>query len=114
MEPLAFSRDAFKLFLTSGISVEADVYRQLIVERINNGDITTALKLCYIGHQIQFCGKKINSRIPSIPDIQNIKDTFKQMLETVSYERSKFLLICDEWYRVLEPQGLMNIDIEIC
>ena len=110
MMSLAVSRDAYKLYLTSGISVEADVYRQLVADRINNGDITTALKLCCIGHQILFCRKKINSRIPPTSDIQNIKDTFEQMLEIVSYERSKFLSICDEWYRVLEPQGLMNIE----
>ena len=43
------SRDACKLFLFSGSSVEAEVHRQLVVERINDGDITTALKLCCIG-----------------------------------------------------------------
>ena len=48
------SRDACKLFLSSGNSSEADVYRQLVVERINDGDITTALKLCCIGHQTVF------------------------------------------------------------
>ena len=55
------SRDACKLFLSSGSSVEAEVYRQLVVERINDGDITTALKLCCIGHQIPFCRFKQQS-----------------------------------------------------
>ena len=34
------------------------------------------------------------------------------MLKTESYEqeKSEFLSICDEWYRVLEPRGLMNIE----
>ena len=31
-------------------------------------------------------------------------------MESYEQERSKFLSICDEWYRVLEPQGLMNIE----
>ena len=35
-------RDACKVFLSSGRSVEAEVYRQLVVERINDGDITTS------------------------------------------------------------------------
>ena len=34
------SRDACGIFLSSGRSVEAEVYRQLVVERINDGDIT--------------------------------------------------------------------------
>ena len=42
------SRDACKMFLSGGNSVEAEVYRQLVVERINDGHITTALKLCCI------------------------------------------------------------------
>ena len=105
------SRDACKLFLSSGSSVEADVYRQLVVERINDGDITTALKLCCIGHQIPFCRDKINSDLP-ISDALTLRDTFDHMLQMESYEqeRSKFLSICDEWYRVLEPRGLMNIE----
>ena len=31
-------------------------------------------------------------------------------LESYEQERSKFLSTCDEWYRVLEPRGLMNIE----
>ena len=102
------SRDARKLFLSSGSSFESYVYRQLVVERINDGDITTALKLCCIGHQTLFC--RYISNLP-ISDGQTVRDTFKQMLKTESYEqeRSIFLSICDEWYRFLEPQGLMNI-----
>ena len=102
------SRDACKLFVSSGNSFEAGVYRQLIVERINDGDITTALKLCCIGHQTLFC--RYISNLP-ISDGQTVRDTFEQMLKTESYEqeRSIFLSICDEWYRFLEPQGLMNI-----
>ena len=84
---------------------------RLVVERINDGDITTALKLCCIGHQIQFCRDMININ-PPISDAQTLRGTFDQMLKMESYEqeRSKFLSICDEWYRVLEPRGLMNIE----
>ena len=101
------SRDACKLFLSSGNSFEADVYRQLVVERINDGDITTALKLCCIGHQTVF--SRYNSNLP-ISDGQTVKDTFDLILKVESYEqeRSKFMSICDEWCRVLEPRGLMN------
>ena len=103
------SNDACRLFLSSGSSVEAEVHRQLVVERINDGDITTALKLCCIGHQIPFC--RDNRNLP-ISDAQTLRETFEQMLKLESYEqeRSKFLSICDEWYRVLEPRGLMNIE----
>ena len=105
------SRDAGKLFMSSGSSVEAVVYRQLVVERINDGDITTALKLCCIGHQIPFCREKMNSN-QSISDVQTLGDTFDQLLKIESYEqkRSEFLSICDEWYRLLEPRGLMSIE----
>ena len=108
---LSVSRDACILFMSSGSSVVAKYYRQLVAERINDDDITTALKLCCIGHQIPFCRDKINSHLP-ISDAQTLRDTFEQMLKIESYEqeRSKFLSICDEWYRVLEPQGLMNIE----
>ena len=73
MSPL--SRDACKLFRFSGSSVEAEIYRQLVVERINDGDITTALKLCCIGHQIPFCkDRMMNGDLP-------LSDTFKHMLK---------------------------------
>ena len=108
------SRDACKLFLSGGKSVEAEVYRQLVVERINDGDITTALKLCYIGHQLPLYRGKKNDILPFSCDkiLQTIRDTFEQMLKLESYEqeKSKFLSICDERYRVLVPQELMNID----
>ena len=92
--------------------MEAEVYRQLVVERINDGDITTALKLCCIGHQIPFCRNKINSESINLNMDQTLRDTFDQMLKVESYkqERLNFMSICDEWYRVLEPRGLMNIE----
>ena len=31
-------------------------------------------------------------------------------IESYEQEKSKFMSICDEWYGVLEPQGLMNIN----
>ena len=48
---------------------------------------------------------------PPNSEVQTLRDTFEQMLNMESYDRdkSKFLLICDEWYDVLEPRGLMNI-----
>ena len=103
------SRDACKLFLSSGSSFEADVCRQLVVEIISYDDITTALRLCCIGHQIPFC--RSNSHLP-ISDGQTVRDTFDQLLNMESYEQEifKFMLICDEWYRVLEPRGLMNVE----
>ena len=108
------SHDACKLFLSGGKSVESEVYRQLVVERINEGHITTVLKLCCFGHQQSFCWVKINDILPFSygKSLQTTRDTFEQRLEMESYEKekSKFLSICDEWYRVLEPQGLMNID----
>ena len=106
--------DACKLFLSSENSAEAKVYRQLVVERINDGDITTALKLCYIGHQISFCRDKMNINLP-ISDAQTLSNTSEQMLKIESYEQeiSKFLSICDEWFRVLEPQGMMNIQRDL-
>ena len=105
------SRDACTLFMSSGSSVEAEVYRQLVVERINDGDITTALKLCCIGHQMPFCRETIRSNLP-ISDARTLRDTFEYMLNMESYEqeRSKFLSICDEWYRVHESRELMNIE----
>ena len=107
----SLSRDACKLFLFSGNSPEAEVHRQLAVERINDGDITTALKLCCIGHQIPFCRDVMNMD-RSVSDAQTLRDTFEQILKVESYEqeRSEFLSICDDWYRVLEPRGLMNIE----
>ena len=106
------SRDACKLFMFSGSSVEATVFRQLVVERINTGYVTTALKLCCIGHQIPFCRDNMNTNLIPISDVQTLRDSFDRMLSIESYEqeRSRFLSICDEWYRVLEPQGLMNIE----
>ena len=107
------SRDACNLFLFSGSSVKAEVYRQLAVERILAGDITTALKLCYIGHQMPLCQDNMDINRP-ISDDQTLRDTFDRILKIESYryeqEISKFVSICDEWYRVLEPQGLMNIE----
>ena len=105
------SRDACTLFLSNGSSMEAEVYRQLVVERINDGDITTALKLCYIGHQVPFCRNNTKINQP-ISDSQTLRDTFNQKLNMESYEQemSKFLTICDEWYRFLEPRGLMNVE----
>ena len=105
------SRDACKLFLSSGSSVEAEVYHQLVVERINDGDITTSLKLCCIGHQIPFGQETVNSN-QSISDDRTLGYTFDQMLKIESYEQemSKFQSICEEWYRVLEPRELMNIE----
>ena len=107
----SLSRDAFKLLLFSGSSPEAEIYCRLVVERINDGDISTTLKLCYIGHQILFCRDTININRP-ISDAQTLRDTFEQMLKIESYEqeRSKFLSICNIFFRVLEPQGLMNIE----
>ena len=103
------SRDACRLFLFSGSSVEAEVYRQLVVERINDGDIRTVLKLCCVGHQISLVRNASNQ---SISDAQTLRDTIDQMLKIESYEqeRSEFLSICDEWYIVLEPQGLMSTE----
>ena len=101
------SRDACKIFMTSGRSFEAGVYRQPRRGKNHGDDIATTLKLCCIGHQIPFC--RYNSNQPD-SDAQTVRDTFKQMLKVESYEqeRSLFLSICEEWYRVLEPRGLMN------
>ena len=106
----SLSRDACKLFLFSGSSAEAEVYGQLVVERINDGDITTALKLCCICHQIPFLREIITINL-QISDAQTRRDTMEQMFKIESYEQeiSKFQSICNEWYRVLEPHGLMNI-----
>ena len=111
LKTTSVSRDARKVFLSFGSSVEAHAFRKLVVERINDDDITTALKLCCIGHQLPFWRDKMDSNLP-ISDAQALRDTFKQMLNTESYERerSKFMSICDEWYIVLEPLGLMNIE----
>ena len=99
-------------FLSSGVSPVAEVYRQLIVERINDGDIITALKLCCICHQILPFYRDTKWSNSPISDSQTHDGTLDRMLKIDSYEqeRSKFLTICDEWYRVLEPQGLMNIE----
>ena len=108
---LSLSHKACKLFLFSGSSAEAEVYGQLVVERINDGDITTALKLCCIGHQIQIFRDTIKINL-HISDVRTRIYTFDQMIKVESYEqeRSEFLSICDEWYRVLEPHRLMNIE----
>ena len=105
------SRDACKLFIFSGRSVEATIHRQLVVGRINDGDITETLQLCCIGHQTLFC-QNILDAISSTSDPQTLADTFEQTNKWVSYkeEISKFLSVCDEWYKVLEPQGLMNVE----
>ena len=105
------SGDACKLFMSSGSSVDSELYRQLVVERINDDDITTALKLCCIGHQIPFCRDNIDTDL-LVSEAQILRDTFEHMLKKESYdqEKSKFLSISDEWYRVLEPRGLMNIE----
>ena len=79
----SLSRDACKLFLPSGSSAEAEVYRQLVVERINDGDITTALKLCCIGHQIPFCRDKMNINL-QISDAQTLRDTLFQLPRCLS------------------------------
>ena len=106
---LQVSRDACTLFLSSGRSVEAEVYRQLVVERINDGDITTALMLCCIGHQMVF-DRNILYAISSISNLQTIGDNLEHMNKCPLYtrERTTFLLVCDEWYKILEPQGLMT------
>ena len=108
------SHDACKLFQLTGNSVEAEVYRQLVVERIHDGDATTALKLCCIGHQTPFGCDVINIDRP-ISDVQTIGDTIETNVKMESYEEeiSKFQSICDEWYRVLKPQGMMNIQREL-
>ena len=82
------------------------------MERINDGDIITALKLCSVGHQILPFGRNGMSGNLLIADAPTIRNTFEQMLmmESFQKERSKFLSICDEWFKVLEPRGLMNIE----
>ena len=103
------SRDACSIFLFSGSSVEAEVYRQLVVDKINDNDIATALKLCCIGHQIPFFRDNMNINRP-ISDAQILRETFDRFLsvEPYDHERFKFMSICDEWYKVLEPEGLMK------
>ena len=112
-EVITGSHVACKLFIFSGSSVEAEAFRQLVVERINDGDIATALKLCCIGHQNQilFCREIMKDNFP-ISDFQTLRAILEQMLTIESNEReaSTFLSICDEWYRVLEPQGLMSTE----
>ena len=80
-------------------------------KELNDGDITTALKLCCTGHQITLCQDMKNINQP-ILDAQTLRGHFDELLKIKSYkqETSKFVSICDEWYRVLEPQGLMNIE----
>ena len=68
--------------------------------------------LCCIGHQIPFCQEKIISNRP-ISNAQTLIDiSCDRMLKAESYkqEKSKFVSICYEWHKVLEPQGLMNIE----
>ena len=98
------SRDACKLFLSSVRSVEAEVYRQLIVERINDGDITTALQLGCIGHQMVF-DRNIVDASSSISNLQTLGDNFEHLNKCPLYtqERTTFLSVCNEWYKVLEP-----------
>ena len=105
------SHDAREIFIFSGSSVEAEVYRQLVEERINDDHITTALKLCCIGYQLPFCRDAVNINL-QISDSQTLEDIFEKMFELKSCKpvRSKFLSICDEWYEVLEPRGLMYIE----
>ena len=62
--PLDPPLDPFELLPSNGRSGEAEVYRQLIVERINDDDITTAFKLYCIGHYIPFCREIINGNRP--------------------------------------------------
>ena len=52
--------------------------------------------------------------ISSTSDPQSLGDIFEQKNKCALYtaERNKFLSICDEWYRVLEPRGLMNTEQE--
>ena len=104
------SRDACKLFMFSGSSAEARVYRQLVVQRIKEGDITTTLKLCCIGHQTQFSRYNYNCNLP-ISDAQAFRDKFEELMKAGTYEPeiSELLSICDEWYRVLEQLGMRNI-----
>ena len=107
------SSDACKVFSSSGRSVEAEVYRQLVVGRINDGDITTALQLCCIGHQnLTLFGRNIMDAISSTSDHRTLGYTFEQMNKCALYtvEMNKCVSVCDEWYRVLEPQGLMDVE----
>ena len=105
------SRDACEVFLFSGRSVEAEDFCQFVVERINDGDITTALQLCCISYQM-FLGRNIRDAISSTPDPRTLGDTFERMNKCASYtdEKTKFLSVCDKWYKVLEPQGLMDVE----
>ena len=56
--------------------------------------------------------RNILDAISSKSDPQTLGYTFKQMNECTLYkqEKTKFLSICDEWHRVLEPQRLMDIE----
>ena len=73
---LMASRDACKLFLSIETSDEAEVYRQLVVEKINVGDITATIKLWFIGHQIPFCRDKIDIIRP-ISEAQTLQRFFR-------------------------------------
>ena len=101
------SPDARRVFLFSGSSFEAKVYRQLVVGKINENDITLALQICFVGHQMPFYRDNIQTNLIPIYDVP-----FDRMLRIESHEqeKSKFLSICDEWYTVLEPHELMNIE----
>ena len=103
------SRDACKLFLFIGSSVEAKVYRQLVADKINDGDITTALKICCIGHQI---GQ--GNSLPKL-DAQTTKYTVEPIAEAqlCKQEVTKFLSVCNEWYNVLELRGMGRLDPEL-
>ena len=71
-----------RLFYSSESSVDVEVrevYRQLVVEKIIDCDITTAFKLCCIGHQFPFCREIINDNLP-ISDEQTLRESFDQMV----------------------------------
>ena len=109
LESEEVSCDPFTLLPSNGSSDEVEVYRQLILERINDCEITTAFKLYCIGHYIPFCREIINGNRP-ISNEQTIRDIFDEMLKNGSYEaeKSKFLSICHKWFTVLNSLGMMS------
>ena len=56
--------------------------------------------------------QNILDAISSTSDPQTLGDSFEQMNKGTLYgqEKTKFLSVCDEWYKVLEPQGLMDVE----
>ena len=67
MTTSSVSRDACKLFqCPAGDPLKQDVYRQVVVDRINDDDITPALKLCFIVHQIPFCRDNMKFDLPDL------------------------------------------------